>query len=313
MNKHTIDLCGLDGGNPLAFLAALGTLRGLGRALPDQDIRMSWKQLAGWRPVIHFLGESSEDDVMDALLDEFKRTRDYSTLEIADNLTIPLSEYREHLKECVEPAHKDHDSEPTAFAAAFGSDAIGDEKGISDTALRTMSGAGHQHFLETMRNLLAEVTREHLSRTLFNDWSYQDSLKKLSLRFDPFDDKQYALQWMNPSNSKTRYSGNMLGANALAVLGIPLLPTAPVGTRLETTGFSGHRRNEVFWTWPIWEKALTLDVVQSVLALSELQRTDEAGRGPDRTKLSSMGIAEVYRSQRVNVGKFRNFTSARPV
>ena len=35
-------LSGLDGGNPLAFLAALGTLRGLTIAWPGRRVRLSW-------------------------------------------------------------------------------------------------------------------------------------------------------------------------------------------------------------------------------------------------------------------------------
>ena len=35
-------LNGLDGANPLAFLAALGTLRGLTLAWPERRIRLSW-------------------------------------------------------------------------------------------------------------------------------------------------------------------------------------------------------------------------------------------------------------------------------
>ena len=35
-------LTGLDGANPLAFLAALGTLRGLTLAWPERRVRLSW-------------------------------------------------------------------------------------------------------------------------------------------------------------------------------------------------------------------------------------------------------------------------------
>jgi hypothetical protein len=43
------------------------------------------------------------------------------------------------------------------------------------------------------------------------------------------------------------------------------------------------------------------------LSLAELQKHE-----PPRDKLAALGIAEIYRSQRVTAGKFRNFTPARP-
>ncbi len=43
-------LAGLDGRNPLAFLAALGTLRSLTSTWPARQVRMSWQSLGGWRP-----------------------------------------------------------------------------------------------------------------------------------------------------------------------------------------------------------------------------------------------------------------------
>jgi hypothetical protein len=48
--------------------------------------------------------------------------------------------------------------------------------------------------------------------------------------------------------------------------------------------------------------------VRSVLALDTLQ----AAR-PDRRELAARGIAEVFRCERITVGKFRNFTPATAV
>lgn len=304
MNK--LELTGLDGSNPVAFLAALGTLRALTLAWPDKDVRMSWSRVAGWMPVLH-ARDIAQEDVVRALHDEVERAAGDETLGMANDLTIPVGDYRKHL---IDQLSKQHDPESLAYAAAFGCDAIGDNKGnISDTALRTMSGAGHQHFLKTMRDVLGETTPAHVTRTLFESWRYEDPLRGRSLRFDPLDDKRRALQWYDPSGDPTRNtSGNVLGANALAVLGIPLLVVVPLGGRLETTGFRGHRSNDCFWTWPLWGVPLTLAAVAPLLALQELQ-ADEVSRDT----LTARGVVEVFRSQRITVGKFRNFTPARPV
>ena len=75
-----------------------------------------------------------------------------------------------------------------------------------------------------------------------------------------------------------------------------------------TTGFKGRRSTNTYWTWPIWEPPVTLDVVRSLVALGELQEDK-----PNRRELGCRGIREVYRSQRLTIGKVKNFTPAQSV
>lgn len=303
--SSSLVLSGLDGSNPLAFLAALGALRALTRAWPDSAVRMSWRLADGaWRPALHVALESR--DVVSALLEKCREAAKHPTLAIADNLTIKPENLRSHTMSLL----GSDDRDATAFAAAFGSDAITTKTGnIADTALRTMSGAGHQHFLKSMRDVLASVNTEHIERALFHAWDYADPLRGLSLRFDPMDDKRYALQWIDPGTDSTRGSrGNMLGANALAVLGIPLLAVAPVRAELLTTCFQGSRSTDCFLTWPVWKWPLSLDVAASLLSQEDIQL-----KSPPRGTLSNQGVVEVYRSQRITTDKFRNFTPSTSV
>jgi hypothetical protein len=49
----TLLLYGLDGSNPLAFLAALGTLRSLSLLWPEERVRLAWKIHEGaFRPML---------------------------------------------------------------------------------------------------------------------------------------------------------------------------------------------------------------------------------------------------------------------
>ncbi|MEK6210943.1 MAG: hypothetical protein AABM64_11340 [Pseudomonadota bacterium] len=73
--------------------------------------------------------------------------------------------------------------------------------------------------------------------------------------------------------------------------------------QLETTGFRTSASRGTFWTGPIWETPIGLDDVCSLAALKDLQ-----AETPDRPTLSARGVVEVFRSQRLTVGKFRNFT-----
>lgn len=132
-----------------------------------------------------------------------------------------------------------------------------------------------------------------------------DEDRVMIVNLGPQDDRRYALRWHEPSGDPIR---TVRGANRLAIEALPVFPTAPVGQELNTTGFTQRRGKGVFLTWPIWKPMIELDIVRSLLAHSELQ-----SERPNRKKLSKMGIAEIYRSQRITQGKFRNFTQSYPV
>lgn len=308
---QSIALNGLDGGNSLAFLAALGTLRTLTGAWPETVVEMSWTQEAGlFRPQLHVDREIGPDTLVEALDQELKQLSDSPALALADNLNVAPSVFREYAQNAVRDAHNTlgHSKRRvwSDFAAAFGCEATVNENAkevtIQDTALRTMSGAGHQHFLKFMRDLVVATSSDHLRQALFEEWKYDDEGRGLNMRWDPEDDRRYALRWSDPSSDPSR---TVRGANRLAIEGLPMLVSVPVEDRLETTGFINRGRAGVFWTWPIWDSPLSMDSVQGLLALSELQKEQIDG-----SSLASIGISGVFRCQRIRIGKFRNFTFA---
>lgn len=306
-----VELLGLDGSNPLAFLAAVGTLRALTLAMSGAGIRMSWRQSTGaWRPtVVATVSDFDAEAVLDGLSAQLGRMGGHPALARWDNLGVPPGDFRAYALEAASAASGDRIW--ADYVAAFGCDVIITRDTtktlvVEDTAFRTMSGAGHQDFLGFMRNIVASTERDHLRKALFSEWRYDDSVMKSTLRWDPAEDIRHALQWRNPSGDPARKSGGtMLGANRLAIEALPLFPTMPVSSRLGTTGFSGTGRRGTFWTWPIWEAAIDIDVCRSLLALSDLQDN------PSDPALRGRGIAAVFRSQRITEGKYRNFTPAR--
>jgi hypothetical protein len=367
-NGGGVLLPGLDGSNPLAYLAALGTLRALSDAWTDRTVKMSWIQVRGaWRAQLHFASTREPTDEVVSALSNYLPYRSLSPspntvrhrlrvsrgaralkrmentwarqgiskkerkakkqclekligssrsmwlesahpyLLIGKNTTLPACEYRVHLLKIAEAAKEQrflHDQ-----FASLGSD-LRNERGVMlDTALRTMSGSGHQHQLEFMGNLLEQLTPQALRRTLLEPWDYADPVRNLTLRLDPVDDSRYALQWGNPSTDPARDdSGSMLGANALAVVGFSLLSTVPVTKGLGTVGFAGTGSRDTFWRWPVWEVPICIGILRSLLAYSRLQ--DEA---PCTPEIHALGVAVVYCAQRISVDKFRNFTPARVV
>jgi hypothetical protein len=299
-----IILTGLDGGNLLAFMAAVGTLRTLSAVWPQDPPKLDWMQSQGaWCPRL-FLAKNVNEDILAALDKGLQTIEGHSAFTFTKNLNVTGEEFRAFALQAAARGLHDHDSSDADFAAAFGCDAVTGEKDqIADTAFRTMSGAGHQNFIEHMHLLAENTRREHIHAALFSPWNYADP--RPSMRWDPADDRRYALRWEEPSGDPIR---TVRGANRLAIEALPLFPVFPVDGKLATTGFKGTNSHNTFLTWPIWSLPVGLDTVRSLLGLEELQADL-----PDRTKLTALGIVEIYRSQRITVGKYRNFTPAQPV
>ncbi len=302
-------LNGLDGSNPLGFLAAVGVLRVTTNADSRSNWRMRWEAHTGgyWSPVLTGPPRITADSLIELLNPALKEMHGDPSFEFADDLTINCEEFRGVAQSAFDTTSLS-DRRFADFIAAFGCDSIPipispkDER-IQDTALRTMSGAGHQHFIGFMRELVESTEPGHLRASLFETWQYLDP--KPSFRWDPLDDRRHALRWKEPSGDPVR---TMRGANRLAVEALPLFPTAPGERILHTTGFTQSRDEGVLFTWPIWEVPLNIEATRSLISLAELQ-----GPRPDRECLMARGVVEVYRSQRITIGKYRNFTSAVPV
>lgn len=308
-------LTGIDGGNPLAFLAALGTLRTLSLAWPQHHVKMAWTDHAGaWRPSL-FASLSLTEAAVVAILDErLRRMVDHPALAFADDLSVTPQVFRTFAQAANGAAVDVPDTDDRVaadFAAAFACDSLVTNNGlVQDTALRTMSGAGHQHFLAFMRLIVKQTEARHLCKALFERWAYDDAVANQTLRWDPADDSQYALRWRDPSGDPARKkAGGMLGANRLAIEGLPFVTCAPVGATLRTTGFTGSGARDTFWTWPIWTSPVGIDVCRSLLAHASLVRHAPAGC----VELRAIGVAAAFRSQRITIGKFRNFAPATAV
>jgi hypothetical protein len=311
-----LELTGIDGANPLAFLAALGTLRTLSLARPQSEVKMAWMVHKGaWRPALVASLPLNEDDVVAILDEHLSRMADHPALAFADNLNVTPQVFRKFANAARAEAMKANDADARRiaadFAAAFACDGLVTQDGVvQDTALRTMSGAGHQHFLAFMRSIVKQTGPQHLRKTLFARWTYDDPVSNQTLRWDPADDSRYALRWRDPSGDPARKKGGgMLGANRLAIEGLPLVTCAPVGATLKTTGFAGSGARSTFWTWPIWTWPVGLDVCRSLLAHASLLSDVPT----EHMHLRALGVAAAFRSQRITVGKFRNFAPATSV
>jgi len=302
-----LSLPALPGSSLLGFLAALGAFRMLATRPENSGVQMRW--VAGgssYCPVLQLPSPTGPDGIVETLHAALRGLAGHYVITADKDLKIPRGSFRKLAARAADDFLTGTDQNAAAMVAAFGCDAVCDEDGvIEDTAFRTMSGAGHQHFLEFMNVLAKETTAEQLREALFGPWRYRDSSP--TMRWDAEDDRRYALRWDEPSKDPVR---TVRGANLLAVAALPLFPVVPTSSStVATTGFSGRGSRGTFIVWPIWTGWLALDAVRSLLAFKGLQERNETFVAP----LAAYGIAAAYRSQRITLGKYRNFTPGAPV
>lgn len=295
-----LSLSGLDGGNPLAFLAALGAVRSITLARPEWHPRLAWRMQAHWTPVLGFAESVDESAFLDALATHLPHAPGREALALDDNIKFTQEAFRSHLQSAVAAENREA-KHLVHMLTALASDALQNDAGlVPDSALRTMSGAGHQHFLKFMRQLIESTDRDHLHKALFKTWLRDDP--QPSLRWDPNDDRRYALRWKEPSNDPIR---TVRGANRLAIEALPLFTTTVVDNDLKTPGFKGRGMNDTYWTWPIWDPFVGIETARSLLTLKILK---SAVTEADFGNLSGMGIRQIFQSQRLTIGKYRNFS-----
>lgn len=310
---YEFPLCGLDGANPLAFLAAIGTLVVCDHLSRSADRLPNW--LGGtpglsWgtvsccnTPVLHLRDTPPpEPEFSEFIADHLAKTIDGHPAACA--VTILTTD--EHaLAELIRGMRQDG-----SLTARSRMDWI--------TALTCESAPGLASQLQTVRrdylignlqSVMERTTAKHLFRSLFNLWDFADPLDNQSLHWEPTEDRRHAYQWNMPSGDPTRKNrGGMLGANRLALEAWPLFPSFSNGDRVATRGFRGTNKDNTYWTWPLWRSHLTVDGAMSILSLPELQ--DDL---PRFDTLRGFGIAAAFRSQRILVNKTPNLTAASAV
>ncbi len=227
-------------------------------------------------------------------------------LAIGKHIDCTADEYREHAATFLNSStYLTRTS--VDFLATFGSDAAKEKSGrIVGTPFCFITGSGHQYFLDTVRQLIEQASAERIHQTLFRSWEYRD--EKLSMRWDPIEDRRYALMDRDPTASDNK-SRTVWIANLLAYRGLLLFPSAITAHGLRTTAWALFECGAVF-TWPIWERPLDLEVIRSLLQMKELQEKEL-----ELKELRARGIVATFRSQRIQVGNPPlhkiNFTPAR--
>lgn len=369
MTAKSVELSGIDGANPLGFLAALGTLVTI-RQAGEKGARLRWTRTRTWVPILDGVSASDpgalsatiaaalrgrvvsiddeerrkaaqhEFDVAKKAIEDKKREirkrglsrkdRETATdqelhplervrdekrhqwldalkkavprpeLAIGKRIDCTYEEYRDHAANLLDGAgHADRVT--LDLVAAFGSDACREKNSdaIAPTPFCFIKGSGQQFFLDTVRQLMERVSPERVHQTLFAPWAYRD--EGLSMRWDPTEDRRYALMDRDPTasdnKSKTAWMANLLGYRALV-----LFPCAPGRRGLIATAWATLDDEDPALTWPIWEFSAPPDTIRSLVQLRQLAEPQ-----PDWSTLRARGIAAIFRSRRIKVGSGSNY------
>ncbi|GIX00467.1 MAG: hypothetical protein KatS3mg111_3799 [Pirellulaceae bacterium] len=305
--EHEVICIGLDGANPLGFLAAVGLFRHVARAL-DQDCRMAWAISNGhFCPVLTSVAKelSSAETFLDWLF--LSLQIDPSTHSLFRVNQVP----EEKLTLQRPSAYSEAAEESTIYSREWadvlscnGSDLC---EPTDNSQLQT---ARRDYFVKSIVAVIKECTKEHLQRSLFQLWDYADPIERVSLHLEPREDRRHAYQWHKPTGDPTRkLRGGMVGANRLAMEAWPLFQSVAVNRELQTVGFRGTRpARGIRWTWPLWNVPIQIRDVTPLLNAAALHRLSQDENREIVHELSARGVSAAMQVRRILVEKTPNFT-----
>ena len=294
-------LAGLEGTNPLGFLAALGVQ--VAFANEDDRPRLWWSDDIAPHAIVdeEFVIERIADRALDALaywkdsLAANPRRMDGSTMPKGDELKLLPEEIRAYLSQA---ARGDWSG---GLATALVAEGSLDNQGVAKPSDFYFT-AGQQKFLDTARKVLSAVVREDIETGLSGPWRYESELP--SLGWDVADDRVYALRASNPSPEKKLTNP---GPEALALLGLSLHPVFAGRDRTDTQGCSGSWKAG-YYSWPLWRRPASLLAVKSLLA----HAYDHPAASNRHRWYRSWGVSTILRSpiRRTDQGGYGTFGPA---
>ena len=295
-----VHLTGLEGTNPLGFLAALGVQVAF-VSEPEQP-RLWWSDDVVPHAVVD--GDFSVDRIACQAMKVFARWKESSAVNPrrpdgcpmpkGDELKLTRDDTRVYLS--IAEQCDSAGALATALVAEGSLDRKGDVAKPSDFYFT----AGQQKLLDTVRKVLEETTRDDVLNGLEGPWRYESELP--SLGWDVSDDRLYALRANNPSPEKKLTNP---GPEALAVLGLSACPVFGRQNRTLTQGCSGSWKNGTY-SWPLWRKPASPYGVKSLLAHAYSPDSMTTDRG---SWFRSWGVfrvlqSSVHRSDQGGYGTF---------
>ena len=294
-----IRLNGLEGTNPLGFLAALGVQVAL--ACESKRPCLWWSDDVTPRAVVD--DRFGINQIVEQSLATFAiwknspalnpRRRDGSLMPRGDDLKLAPSDIRTYID-------VSRNSPAAALSRALVVEGSLDKKGVAKPSDLYFTG-GQQKLLVIARKILEQATAEDVSMGLSGPWSYSSTVP--SLMWDVADDRVYALRAYDPTSSGEKKLSNP-GVEALAILGMSLHTVFASRDRTLTEGCSGSWTN-AFYSWPLWVKPASPLVVKSLLAHAHNVEVDQRYRWFKSWGVSTVLRCAISRSDQGSYGTFR--------
>ncbi|MDY0049357.1 MAG: hypothetical protein RBR73_01275 [Halothiobacillaceae bacterium] len=319
-NVHRLD--GMEPDNLLAFLALLGLLRALNQSNAELRPRISWTlDELPLRPRLHLSQTLTVEELTNKIatgIGVLAQSHDFNGCK---DLNYSAGDCRVLLCDTAQQSSAEA-GDKAALLSALMSDAAlkeGKEQVVDPTPLCLLFGQGHQHFLERLEQVPRLQTppkrgrgkkavkiseQDCITEALFHPWHRTDPTQ--SFRWDPNEDVRYAMMAGDPTDPAYK-SGTQHGANRLAAIGLAVLTLVPEfrARRVRPSIVGGkHGADGFSFAWPIWKEPATLPAIVAMLSHPELHSVDA---------LKCLGVEIVMVAQRISVGKFMNFTRARPL
>ena len=253
-------LAGLEGTNPLGFLAAVGIQVAFHNE--PESPQLWWSSEVVPRAMVDF----SPDRISQQALTVFERWAESPAMNPQsflhesgnrnpDDLKLKPEAIRSYIASAIAGEHGGE------LAMALVAEGSYDRKKIAKPSDLYFT-AGQQKFLATARKILSTVTPEDVIEGLQGPWEYNSNVE--SLMWDVRDDRQYALLATNPATTKKQTNP---GPEALAILGLSIHPVFGHSGRTLTQGCTGTWKKGWF-SWPIWERPATYFAMRSILSHS---------------------------------------------
>jgi hypothetical protein len=303
MNK-SIELPGLRAETLLGFLATLGAFRLL--ASTTNGLQLGWKpQGSGWVAELY--------DATGRLIDAQAVSDEIATALQAMDKPHPVLSWQRFLGTEFKEENEfyglaaSETSVAAEFAAVFTSQvpvetAVGQKK-TKEHFDHPFRAARQDYYLGNLESVITNTKAEHIARTVVKSWDYRDAMANQSLRLDHGDDRRHAYQWHAPTSDPARQrTGCMLGANRLAIESFPLFPCIPCEEGSTAIGFDFRSKTMAWFSWPVWDYPCSLDVVRSLVNLTQTQEEE-----PPMNNLRAMGILSVLRTRRLPIEKNKVF------
>lgn len=298
-----IALRALQADNPIAFLAALGTLRILDGLRPEWQPRLGWIQQGGWIPVLSLEGSQSLDEVGIVLANKATaRATGAEEFGWADVIAVAPEAFHAAVEAALDAATLSNRETVDFFAAFAAEGAVSNSGKLKPTAFCMTSG--QMKFLKEIRAIASTLTASpkkggapmsgRFCAALAEPWEYGD--EQHSLGWDPSNEPLHALGAYDPSGKGKQTS--VREVVYLAVEALCLFPVFSRSGRLRTTGFHSDERRRSWFHWPVWEPLLSLRTIRALLQLGEL-----ADPTKSRDALAARGISLVYRARRHTFGQ----------